>query len=310
MFCESMSIGCPIGLSHFWQISLLRRAQKAAATTGCPIAFEQMAQVQSLPQRRAQQCEQPCEAVPPLAQEGAEAQQHIDQQCRPDLPAHRVGVVAQEVGQLEGLFEFFEEHFNAPAAAIQIGHCLGAPRQVVGQENHFSQFAVHLDQRDDTAQPDRIDLERGRIGQQDQVIAHDVAVPTVLQPAHDSTLQIVLGAGDPEDFAHRQVSQMREVQIGFVEDHNLARLHASAQFMRPSVVMFAGGVHQGKMRQEGLQVEPHMALRGGFAPAVFGPVQTASHQLNGGRVDDVNQAFETKGKLRTTTGPEAGLELL
>jgi hypothetical protein len=37
------------------------------------------------------------------------------------LPAHGVGVVAEEVGQLECLLEFLEEHFNAPAAAIQVG---------------------------------------------------------------------------------------------------------------------------------------------------------------------------------------------
>lgn len=57
----------------------------------------------------------------PLAQAGAEAQQQINQQGRPDLPAHGVGVVAEEVGQLECLLEFLEEHFNAPAAAIQVG---------------------------------------------------------------------------------------------------------------------------------------------------------------------------------------------
>jgi hypothetical protein len=38
--------------------------------------------------------------------------------------------------------------------------------------------------------------------------------------------------------------------------------------------MLAGGVHEGKARQEGLQVEPHVTLGGRFAPAVLGPIHT------------------------------------
>ena len=74
-----MRIGCPIGSSEAWQIGLLRCAQKASAPTGCPIAVEELAQVEALPQGGADQGEEPGEAVAPLAQEGAEAQEQIDQ---------------------------------------------------------------------------------------------------------------------------------------------------------------------------------------------------------------------------------------
>ncbi len=67
--------------------------------------------------------------------------------------------------------------------------------------------------------------------------------------------------------------------------------------------MFAGGVHEGEARQEGLQIEPDMALGGGFAAAMFGPVQTAGDQLNGGRVHDMNHPLETEGERRA---PVAG----
>jgi hypothetical protein len=72
-----MKIGCPIASRQTGQIGLFGRAQEAPAAAGCPIAVEQAAQIQSLPQRRAQQREQPGKAVAPLAQEGAEAQQQI-----------------------------------------------------------------------------------------------------------------------------------------------------------------------------------------------------------------------------------------
>lgn len=107
-----MRIGCPIGLSLTRQISLLWRAEEAAAATGCPIAFEQAAPVEFLPQGRTHQGKEPGEAVSPLAEAGPETQQQIDEQGRPHLPAHGVGVVTEKVGQLQGLFEFLEEHFN------------------------------------------------------------------------------------------------------------------------------------------------------------------------------------------------------
>jgi hypothetical protein len=69
-----------------------------------------------------------------------------------------VGVMAEEVGQLQRLFEFLEEHLDTPAATVEIGDGLRAPSHVVGQKNHFPEFAVHLDQSGDAAQFDRIKL--------------------------------------------------------------------------------------------------------------------------------------------------------
>jgi hypothetical protein len=64
--------GCPTGLAKARQIGLLRRAQKASATSGCPIDFEQTAQFPVLPEGRADQGKEPGEAVRPLAQPSAE----------------------------------------------------------------------------------------------------------------------------------------------------------------------------------------------------------------------------------------------
>ena len=296
-----MSIGCPIGSSQTRQISLLWRAEEAATTTGCPIAFEQAAPGQFLPQGRTHQGEEPGEAVAPLAEAGPEAQKQVNQQCRPHLPAHGVGVVAEKVGQLEGLFEFFKKDLDAPAAAVEIGNGLRTPRHVVGQENHFPEFAVHLDQGGDAAQCDRIKLFR-RAGQGDQVVAQNVPVRAGLKFLHHPALQIVLGARDPEHLPHRQVGEMGEVQIRLVKDDNLPGLYARTQFSRAQVVVFPGGVHQRELGQEGLQIQPHMTFGRGLAPAMFGPVQTPGDQLNGGRVHDVNHPLKSEGEARPVTG--------
>src|SRR5208282_5660382 len=133
--------GCPTGSAKAGQIRLFWLAQKASATTGWPIDFQQAAEFPVLPEGRADQGEEPGEAVRPPAQMGAEAQEHITQQRRPDPPFDGVGGVAEEVGQLEGLFEFIEKGFDAPAAAIQVGDGLGAPLQMVGQKNHLAELA-------------------------------------------------------------------------------------------------------------------------------------------------------------------------
>ena len=96
-----MRTGYPTASAESGQKGLLGRAQKAAAATGCPIDFQQAPQLELLPQSRAYQSEQPREAVAPLTEKSAKAQQQIDEECDPHLPAHGSGVVTVKVGQLQ-----------------------------------------------------------------------------------------------------------------------------------------------------------------------------------------------------------------
>src|SRR5271156_3709036 len=82
----------------------------------------------------------------PATDYAEKAHQDVEQQRRPDLPADRVGAVAQEIAQLQALLDLLKEHFNLPAAAIQIGHTDGAPLQIISQKLHLALLAVHLDQ--------------------------------------------------------------------------------------------------------------------------------------------------------------------
>ena len=74
--------------------------------------------------------------------------------------------------------------------------------------------------------------------------------------------------------------------------------------------MFARRVHQRELWQESLAVEPHMTFSRRLAPTVFGPVQAVGHQLNGGRVHDVNETLAAERQLRATTSAKAGMQLL
>ncbi len=91
-------------------------------STCCPTESKQIPQINFSPERRSQQREEPGKRVAPAAHHAKKAHQDVKQQRRPDLPADRVGAVAQKIAQLQALLDLFKEHFDLPAAAIQIGH--------------------------------------------------------------------------------------------------------------------------------------------------------------------------------------------
>jgi hypothetical protein len=300
--------GCPIGSAKAGQEGLLWLAEETAAATGCPIDFQAAAEFPVLPEGRTDQGEEAGEAMRPPAQVSTEPQQHVGQQGGPDLPLDGAFAVPQEVGQLEGLFEFLEEDFDRPAAAIKIGDGLGAPGDVVGQENHFTQFAVHFDHGGEAAQFNGINFLPRRVGQGNQVVAEDVALGAVLELADDAALKVVFGAGDPKDLPCRQIGQMVEVHRRLVKDDDFTRVDTGAKLASPLGFMLGGGVHDGAAGEEGLQVEAEMALGGGLAPTMFGPVQGTGHQLNGGGIHDLDEALETESEFRAAVAAEGGLQ--
>ncbi len=85
-------------------------------------------------------------------------------------------------------------------------------------------------------------------------------------------------------------------------------MNIGAKLARPDAVVFGGGVHDGATGQEGLEVQAEVALGGNLAPAVFGPVEGGGHQLDGGGVHNVNEAFETEGELGTAVAAEGRLQ--
>src|SRR6516225_4359603 len=111
-------------------------------STCCPTESKQIPQVNFSPERRSQQSEEPGKRVTPAADHAHKAHQDVEQQCRPDLPANRVGAVAQEIAQLQALLDLLKEHFNLPAATIQISHTASAPPHIVGQKLHLAPLAI------------------------------------------------------------------------------------------------------------------------------------------------------------------------
>ncbi len=139
-----------------WEIRILWSGQTSEMSSCCPTESKQIPQVNFSPERRSQQREETSERVAPTAYHAQKAHQDVEQQRRPDLPADRVGAVAQEIAQLQALLDLLKEHFDLPAATIQISHTAGAPREIIGQELHLAFLTVDLHQSPDPphARPD------------------------------------------------------------------------------------------------------------------------------------------------------------
>lgn len=298
---------CPIvSWSKTRQVSGLGRGAHAVSVSCCPIEVSEFKESEAIPDHTSNDSEEAGKTMRPLTLECDEAKQHIKQHSRPELPAYGMLGVPKEVADLEGLFDLFEEGFNAPSASIQIADTRSSPIEVVGQENHGGPFAVDLDPGFDSAQAFRI-LPAGLVSDQsDLVVADDIAFRVFQAFSADTVAEVVLGSCDPEDTAVRQIEEVGKVNVGFVEDRDLSGLKPGAELHGAGVIMVGGLLDDGEGRKESLQVQAQMHLRSRLTAAVLGPVHAVGHQSDGRRVDRMDRPLESAGQAAVATRwPEA-----
>ena len=136
---------------------------------------------------------------------------------------------------------------------------------------------------------------RLRSGQFDDRIEQD---PTARRGvlSHNLAGHAVLAARHPEATPLVEAVKVGEVDVCLVEDDDLTGTDIRAQFRRFGRVVRLRRLDQRETRQECLQVQPHVALRGRLAPPVLGPVHAVGHQLDGRRVNHVDHTFEASRK--------------
>lgn len=227
---------------------------------------------------------------------GLVPQQYIQQKRGPELPADGVLVVPEEIADAEGLFDLLEEDFDAPAAFVERADGAGGPVGVVGDEGHQDALAVKLDEHFHPPQFDGV-LIAGFLGaQDDEVVALDVALGFFEEFPLHGVGHVVLGAGDPVDAALMEGVEVLEVDVGFVEEDDLAVLEARAELLGACVVVVAGFFDDRAGGKEGLEVEAQVHFGCGFAAAVLGPVHGVGNQGDGAGIDGGDGFVETAGQ--------------
>lgn len=258
--------------------------------------LQQFRNADPIPYHSAKHGEEPCEAVRPASLLGLVPQQYIQQQRRPELPANGVFVVPEEVADAEGLFDLLEEDLDAPAAFVERADGAGGPLGVVGDEGHQDALAVEFDEHFHPPQLDGI-LTAGFGGaQDDKVVALDVALGFFEEFPLHGVGHVVLGAGDPVDAALMEGVEVQEVDVGFVEEDDLAVLEVGAELLGACIVVVAGFLDDGAGGKESLQVEAQVHFGRGFAAAVLGPVHGVGNQGDGAGIDGGDGLVKTAGQ--------------
>jgi len=277
----------------------------------CPIEVSKFKQSEAIPDNASNDGEQAGKTVRPLTAEGDEAKQHVKQHGGPKLPAYGMLGVTQKVADFEGLFDLLEEGFDAPAASIQIADTGSRPLEVVRQENHGNPFAVDLDPCLDSAQAPGI-LPAGLVrDQSDLVVADDITFGSFQTFPADTVAEVVLGPGHPEDAASGQIEEVGKVNVGLVEDGDLAGLQPGAELHGAGIVMMGSFFDDGEGREESLQVQAKMHLRRRLTTSVLGPVHAVGHQSDSRRIDRMDRPLEAAGQTTIAAGwPEPQVQRL
>src|ERR1035437_2870385 len=95
---------------------------------------------------------------------------------------------------------------------------------------------------------------------------------TPLIPPDHPELHPLFGSRHPGYPAFEQFEEVEQVQIGFVENHDLPGQQARARLPSFLGVAVTRRVHERKPGQKTLQIEPQMTFSRRLAPPVLGPV--------------------------------------
>ena len=248
-----------------------------------------------LPEREADEREEEGEAPAPRGEERLKAQQEVSEQSAPDLPAHGIGTMAQEVGEFQGLLDLLEEDINGPTGAVEIGDATGTPVHVISQELHLPFRAIDLYEGANPAHPLRVlPLKSSLTGEDHLLIGKDLRVGR--GPAlHDGEEMRAFGARDPEDAPQEELKEVIEIHVGFIKDNDLTGLNTRAEFPCSLGIVVTGCVDENEAWQETLEIQPHMALGCGLASAMLGPVHAEGHQFDGGGIHQMDRLAEAMG---------------
>jgi len=283
------------------EVSGLWGSHSPKTPTCCPTAFQEIQQVQTLPECRANQGEKPSEAAGPTREECLKAQQQVAKQGAPNLPANGIGAVSEKVSELKGLLDLLEEDLDVPARAVEVGHAARTPVHVIGEKFHFPLDALNLDQSTHPTHACRVFTFVGSSGRENDLLVGKNFRIRDCAAFDDLELVAAFGAADPEDSPQEEVVEMGKIDVGLVKDDDLSGLDSRADLSGSLGIVVAGRVDEDETGQEALEIEPHVALGGRLAPAVLGPVHASGHQLDGRGVHNVNGLAETASYAPSAT---------
>ena len=220
--------------------------------------------------------------------------EQIDGDGRPDLDAHRVGRGAVKGFDAQMLLDPFEEEFDWPAAAIELGDGQCRHGEVIGQKDQrLAGFWIAIP---DAAQGDGIIVMGVKAGQHHGLVktqtggfVHRVGVTT-------GAAEVFLGAGDKESAALVEAMPAGEVEIATI--HEVERASFPDELVEEVDVMNTARGDNDDGGKVALERQQGVKFDGGLVLPKGGPRKEREAEVNGGGIQRIGGGLKFKaGRL-------------
>ena len=216
--------------------------------------------------------------------------EEINGDGRPDLGAHGVWRRAIKGFDPQMLLDPFEEEFDLPAAAIELGDGQRRHGEVVGQKDQrLARCWIAIA---DAAHGDRIMAlgvqpgePHGLVETQAGGFVHGARVTAC-------AAEVLFGAGDKEGTALVEAMPAGEVEIAAI--HDVERAGFPDELVEEVDVMHAAGGDNDDGGKVALERQQGVEFDGGFGTAERGPGKERETEVNGGGVQRIGGGLEFK----------------
>jgi len=216
--------------------------------------------------------------------------EQIDGDGRPDLDPHGVGRRAVKGFNAQMLLDPFEEQFDLPTTAIELGDGQRRDGEVVGQEDqHLASFWIAIP---DAAQRDGIIALGVKAGQHHGLVETQAGGFVHRAGVTAGAAEVLFGAGDEESTALMNPMPAGEIEVAAIHDVESAGL-PDELVEDVDIMNTAGGDNDdgGKVTLEGQQ---GVEFDGGLVLPEGGPRKEREAEVNGGGVQRIGGGLEFK----------------
>jgi len=223
----------------------------------------------------------------PFFQNGDE---QIDRDGGPDLGANGIGRRAVKGFDAQMLLDPFEEEFDLPAAAIELGDGQRRDGEVIGQEDQaLARCWIAIA---DAAQRAGIIALRDQAGQHHGLVETQAGGFVHRAGVAAGTAEVLFGTGDKESAALVKAMPAGEVEVGAI--HNVERAGFPDQLVEDIDVMHTAGGDNDDGGKVALERQQGVKFDGGLVLAKRGPGKEREAEVNGGGVQGIGGGLEFK----------------
>ena len=214
--------------------------------------------------------------------------EQIDGDGGPDLGAHRVGRGAVKGFDAQMLFDPFEEEFDLPAAAIELGDGQRWHGEVVGQKDQcFARFWIAIA---DAAHRDGVIVlgvqpgeHHGLVETQAGGFVHGAGVTTC-------AAEVLFGTGDKESTTLVEAMPAGEIEVAAI--HDVERAGFPDELVEDVDVMHTASGDNDDGGKVALERQQGVEFNGGLVLSKGGPRKQRETEVNGGGVQRIGGGLD------------------